>query len=60
MYIIPEAGLSSSVRSHINGVTDEILGEPLFEESQRTNYAQLVYNSISKDEMDKNMGCVPI
>jgi len=41
----------SSVRAHINGMKDEILGEPLFEESQRKDYAEFVRAGISDEEV---------
>ncbi|MBI4847638.1 MAG: transposase [Nitrospirae bacterium] len=43
----------SSARAHLNGLKDEILGEELFDEKQRNDYAQLIRESISEDEMEE-------
>ena len=41
----------SSARAHITGTKDEILGEELFTEGQRKDYAEFIRSRITEEEM---------
>ncbi|MBI5057061.1 MAG: transposase [Nitrospirae bacterium] len=41
----------SSARAHLNGTEDEIIGELLFDEKQRKDYAEFVRTNVPEDEM---------
>lgn len=43
----------SSARAHINGKTDKMLGEELFAENQRIDYAELIQVNITKNEINE-------
>lgn len=43
----------SSARTHMYGKKDEILGEELFDENQRTDYVKLIQSTITKDKIDE-------
>lgn len=41
----------SSAKAHITGIKDEILGEELFAEGQRKDYAEFIRSNITEEEI---------
>ena len=43
----------SSAKAHLQGIKDEVLGEELFEESQRKDYTRLIHAKPKEDEINE-------